>query len=104
MDDNGRDNKGRFAEGGNHGRPKGSKDKTTTAAKELMVSALEGQAETMEAKLIELAKEDPVVYLNTLAKFLPYVLPKKVENTIRVDDEDVPIGSWIRFKETKDAD
>jgi len=94
-----RDNKGKFVEGNNFGRPKGSKDKVTTEAKELMIKALEGQADAMEQKFLELQEESPVVYLNTLAKFLPYILPKKVENHIKVDDQDRPIGTWIRFKE-----
>lgn len=95
-----RDSNGRFTKGCEKaGRPKGVENKTTTAAKELMVSAMEDQAEVMEQKFNELAKEDAATYLNILAKFLPYILPKKVENTIKVDEEDRPIGSWIRFKE-----
>ena len=39
-DDN-RDNKGKFVKGSEMGRPKGAQDKTTVAAKELMMSALE---------------------------------------------------------------
>ena len=97
-----RDNKGKFSEGNNLGRPKGLENKTTTAAKELMISALEDQSEEMQRKFKELANEDAATYLNILSKFLPYILPKKMENVVKIAEGSIPIQDMIKFNdETK---
>lgn len=89
-----------FKEGNKHGkgRGKGNGNKVTKTAKELIVASLEGQAPVIAEKLDELSKEDAVVYFNTIAKLLQYVLPKKVENDVRVNDESIPMSEWVKVK------
>jgi len=64
---------------GNPGRPKGAKDKTTTAAKELFMNIMEGEVDHIKQSLTELRKKDKAKYLDTLSKFFPYFIPKRIE-------------------------
>ncbi|KAA3438492.1 hypothetical protein [Rufibacter hautae] len=59
-------------------REKGSPNKVTRTAKELVTDLVSaGMAKAMQ-KLEEI--EDPKEYLETLAKFISYVVPKKTES------------------------
>lgn len=70
---------GKKFEKGNAGKPKGAENKTTKAAKELFVSIMEGQVDHIEASLDKIRVKDPALYLQTLSKFYPYFMPKKME-------------------------
>lgn len=64
------------------GRSKGSPNKVTRTAKELVTDLVSAGMEKAMQKLQEI--EDPKDYLDTLAKFISYVVPKKVENDTTV--------------------
>jgi hypothetical protein len=64
---------------GNTGKPKGAVNKTTQHARELFVSIMEGQVDHINDSLEEIRKKDKAKYLDTLSKFFPYFIPKKVE-------------------------
>lgn len=73
------DKKGRFTQG-NKGKQKGAENKTTKRAKELVVELVEaGLPRALE--MLESIK-DPKEYLDALAKFMSYVVPKQVDTTI----------------------
>lgn len=65
---------------GNPGKPKGAENKTTKQAKELVVELVESGLDVAKAKLAQI--EDPKDYLDTLAKFISYVVPKKTETDL----------------------
>lgn len=60
------------------GREKGKPNKVTRTAKELVTELVSAGMEKALLKLSEI--EDPKDYLDTLAKFISYVIPKKMEN------------------------
>jgi hypothetical protein len=64
---------------GNPGKPKGAENKTTKAAKELFLSIMEGETDHIKTSLDQIREKDPALYLNTLSKFYPYFMPKKLE-------------------------
>lgn len=66
-------------EAGNPGKPKGATNKTTKAAKELFVQIMEGEVDNIKASLDKIRLKDPALYLQTLSKFYPYYMPKKME-------------------------
>jgi hypothetical protein len=64
---------------GNPGKPKGSKNKTTTAAKELFYEIMDGEIGNIKESLDQVRRKNPAMYLMTLSKLMPYFLPKKLE-------------------------
>jgi hypothetical protein len=70
---------GKKFEKGNPGKPKGSENKTTKAAKEIFISIMEGEVDHIKNSLDKIREKDPALYLTTLSKFYPYFMPKKLE-------------------------
>lgn len=71
----------------NPGKPKGAENKTTKKAKELVVDLVEFGLPKAKDKLE--AIDNPKEYLEVLAKFISYVVPKKsdidiTDTTIKV--------------------
>lgn len=71
--------KGKFVKGHAPGKPKGAQNKTTKEARQLFISIMEGQVEHVNESLEQIRLKDPKDYLDTLSKFFPYFIPKKVE-------------------------
>lgn len=71
--------KGKFVKGSAPGKPKGAQNKTTKEARQLFISIMEGQVNHVNESLEKIRKDDPKDYLDTLSKFFPYFIPKKVE-------------------------
>jgi hypothetical protein len=64
---------------GNGGKPKGAKNKVTVASKELFLQIMDGEVGHIKASLDKIRVKDPALYLQTLSKFYPYFMPKKLE-------------------------
>jgi hypothetical protein len=64
---------------GNSGKPKGAKNKVTKASKELFLQIMDGEVENIKASLDRIRSKDPAMYLQTLSKFYPYFMPRKLE-------------------------
>lgn len=75
---------------GNPGKPKGAVHKTTKKAKEMVVELVEGNLPKAMEMLNRI--EDPKDYLDTLAKFIGYVIPKKTD----VTSDDQPLSPVIK--------
>ena len=80
--------------GNPEGRPKGSKNRTTKEAKQLLEQILLGQVDNIQAALNKLQK-DPARFLDACAKMFTYVLPKKSD--ITSDDKPLKVVK-ISFK------
>ena len=71
------------------GKQKGHTDEGTKGARELFKLVIEGEFHHIQESMAKARAKDPVRYLEVLAKFTSFVLPKQVEatitdNTIRV--------------------
>lgn len=64
---------------GNKGKPKGAENKTTKKAREIFVSIMEGEVDNIKESLDTIRRKDKGKYLEVLAKFFPYFIPKKLE-------------------------
>jgi hypothetical protein len=82
--------------GNPNGRPKGSPNRTTTEARELLEQILYGQLESIHEALTELKEKDPSRYLESCSRFFAYVLPKKTD--ITSGDESLKPMLNITFK------
>lgn len=70
---------GKKFEKGNPGKPKGAKNQTTQAARELFLSIMEGEQQHIQECLSKVRTKNPAKYLEVLSKFYPYFIPKKIE-------------------------
>ena len=68
-------------EKGNPGKQKGVIPKVNKQAKELFVGIMEGQTGKIEEALNDVFKKDKKGYLEVLAKFYPFFMPKKTEHS-----------------------
>ena len=68
------------------GKPKGLKNKTTEAARELLLSILDGQIQYVEEEFDLLRESNGKEYLKILATYLPYIIPKQTETQITVNE------------------
>jgi hypothetical protein len=74
-------------ESGNlNGRPKGLKNKTTEAARDLLFKLLDGQIQHVEDEFDLLRESNGKEYLKILASYLPYIIPKQTETQITVNE------------------
>lgn len=90
-------------EKGNKGKPKGAVNKTTQASRELFLETLEGQSEHIAAAFEKVRKENPRAYLDLFAKYAQYFVPKKTENSdkIEVTATNFDIKEALSFDKTK---
>ena len=72
-------------EKGNKGKPKGAVNKITQTSREIFLETLEGQAEHIAEAFEQIRKDNPRAYLEVFAKYAQYFVPKKTENTDKVD-------------------
>lgn len=63
------------------GRTKGSLNKTTKEARELLEQVLLGQVDNIKSALESIKTKDPAKYLDACSKLFTYVLPKKTDIT-----------------------
>jgi len=79
-----------------NGRPKGTPNKTTKEAKELLEGILFGEIDNIKDALNEIRTKDPARYIDACSKLFVYVLPKKTDLTT----DDKPISpTAIVFKD-----
>ena len=75
-------------------RKPGSLNRITKETRELLAGVLEGEIENIQQALENLRNSKEEQYLNTLVKFLPYILPKAQES-LHLDIENVPPPTWL---------
>jgi hypothetical protein len=63
------------------GRQKGSINRTTAEAKEMLEKILFGQVDGIAEALEQIRKKDPAKYLDVCSKFYTYIMPKKTDVT-----------------------
>lgn len=81
------------------GRTKGTENKTTQETKELLQKVVGKELDKLG---VLLAKMEPLERVNSLAKLLPYILPKQSEITVGPKDEMTPEQKAKRLKELRE--
>jgi hypothetical protein len=80
-----------------NGKPRGTQNRTTKEAKELLEHILLGQVDHINEALNHLRLRDPARYLDSCSKLFTYVLPKKTDVTSDGEKLAPPV---IVFKKT----
>jgi len=96
---------GKFKEGNDKGkgRPKGAENKLTKEAREIFLETLEGEAPHIAEAFKKVREDNPRAYLDLFAKYAQYFVPKKTENTDKVDltVTDFNIKDVLKFDKPK---
>lgn len=83
------------------GRPKGSKDKSTKKAKEMIASFIDGNADRLNQWLDEVYQQDgPRAAFNCFSDLIEYHVPKLARNEVTGPDEG-PVELVISWQEKK---
>tara|TARA_R110002124_G_scaffold282090_1_gene456972 strand:+ start:19 stop:315 length:297 start_codon:yes stop_codon:yes gene_type:complete len=85
------------------GREKGAENKITKEARDIFLETLEGQAPHIAAAFEEVRRDNPRAYLDLFAKYAQYFVPKKTENTDKIDltVTDFNIKDVLKFDKPK---
>lgn len=62
-----------------NGRPKGVPNELTQTAREMFIATIEAQVPSIQAAFDYVKQDDPAKYLELLAKYAQYFVPKQVE-------------------------
>ena len=72
--------------GNPEGRPKGTKNSSTERVKSYYLDLLNNNLDSIQLWLNQTAQEDPAKALDFLLKLSPFVIPKKTESDIKIDN------------------
>jgi hypothetical protein len=86
------------ASGNPAGKPKGTKSASTEAIKQYYLELLNGNLANIQIWLTQTASTDPAKALDFLLKLSPFVIPKKQETDITIDN---PLQIIIPPKDNK---
>jgi len=82
----------------NSGRKKGTPNKIVKEAKEVFKETMEGQMSNVQESLEIVRKQDHLKYLEVLAKYVPFFMPKKYD--VKSDDKPlIPDYSGLTFEQ-----
>jgi hypothetical protein len=74
-------------ESGNaNGRPKGTKNASSEKIKQFYLELLDGNLDNIQTWLTQTASEDPARALDFLLKLSPFVIPKKQETDLNIEN------------------
>ncbi|MBP6976985.1 MAG: hypothetical protein PHD61_05655 [Bacteroidales bacterium] len=92
-----RDRNGRFTigTGGGPGRGAGNPEKITKNAREILVAIMDKQVPHIEAALDEVRQKDAKEYLDTIAKLLPFVLPKMEQVDAEISNTNLELSDFM---------
>lgn len=81
------------------GRPTGAVNKATKTTKDTLAGIMKGEFDNgrIEQALEETFGKDKHLYLNVLAKFLPYIMPKQTQSEVNVSSSDFSITDVIKI-------
>lgn len=69
-----------------NGRPKGTPNKTTKEAREVIMAAINNQSEHFEEVMCKLKQTEPKEWARIMTKLFDFVLPKKADITTNGND------------------
>jgi hypothetical protein len=79
------------------GREKGTPNKTTMKAKEIILQAIDNQSVDFNEVMGELKTNEPREWAKIMVKLMDFVLPKKLDVT--TDGEkvnNIPVATWMK--------
>jgi hypothetical protein len=78
------------------GRTKGSTNKITGRAKELLLIAIDEQSDKFNEVMRNLAEEEPKEWAKIMVNLFKYVAPEKIDLTTNDKELTVPVVKWAK--------
>lgn len=76
------------------GKVKGTENKTTAKAKELIMSAIDEQSIYFNDVMAQVKQDEPKEWAKIMVKLMDFVLPKKIDMTTGGEKMNIPVTSW----------
>lgn len=76
------------------GRVKGTPNKVTFKAKELIMNAIDEQSVNFNKVMGTLQRDEPKEWAKIMVKLMDFVLPKKIDMTTGGEKMNIPISTW----------
>lgn len=83
------------------GREKGTGNKVTGRAKELLLLAIDEQSDKFNQVMNNLANEEPKEWAKIMVNLFKYVAPEKIDLTTNDKDLTIPVISWMNGNKAK---
>lgn len=80
--------------GNPNGKPKGSANKVTLKAKELILQAIDNQSVAFDEVMGDLKTKEPREWAKIMVKLMDFVLPKKIDVTSDGEKMNIPVTTW----------
>ena len=80
---------------GNSGKPKGTQNKVTGRAKELLVMAIDAQSDNFNSVMNQLRIDEPKEWAKLMVMLFKYVAPEKLDITTGGESINIPVISWV---------
>ena len=77
------------------GRSKGTGNKVTGRAKELLLLAIDEQSDKFNLVMNSLSEEEPKEWAKIMVNLFKYVAPEKIDLTTNDKELNIPITNWI---------
>ena len=83
------------------GKIKGSENKSTAKAKELVLAAIDEQSVFFNDTMAEVRYANPTEWAKLMIKLMDFVLPKKIDMTTDGDKiNNIPLATWMPKDDT----
>jgi len=83
------------------GRTKGSTNKVTGRAKELLLIAIDEQSDKFNEVMKNLSEEEPKEWAKLMVNLFKYVAPEKIDLTTNDKDLSIPVTNWVNGSKSK---
>jgi hypothetical protein len=80
------------------GREKGTGNKVTGRAKELLLLAIDEQSDKFNQVMNNLANEEPKEWAKIMVNLFKYVAPEKIDLTTNDKELNIPVVGWASNK------
>lgn len=86
----------------NSGKQKGSQNKVTGKAKELLVMAIDSQSVHFDEVMLKLKEDEPREWAKIMIQLFKFVAPEKLDITSDNKGMSIPVMTWAKPKQNGD--
>lgn len=90
-----------FQKGHSGFKQKGTTNKVTGRAKELLLIAIDEQSDKFNEVMKNLSEEEPKEWAKIMVNLFKYVAPEKIDLTTNDKDLSIPVTNWVNGSKPK---